>query len=108
MSETVRIRDEDYEAIAAAQEVLGLTFPETVHLSLNTDVLKGSATQNARRAIQYYYAYVVEEYDDVHEVPVEELSFESADQAKAGLTIGAEKHERRMANARDDTAARTR
>ncbi|WP_123535674.1 hypothetical protein [Halosimplex salinum] len=97
MSETVRIRDEDYEAIAAAQEVLGLPFPEVVHLSLNTDVLKGSPAQNARRAIQYYYTYVIQEYDDVHDVPVEELSFESADQAKAGLTIGAEKHENRIA-----------
>jgi len=97
MSETVRIRDADYEAIAAAQEVLGLPFPEVVHLSLNTDVLAGSPAQNARRAIQYYYTYVVEQYDDVHDVPVEELSFESADQAKAGLTIGAEKHENRVA-----------
>lgn len=96
MSEPVRIRDEDHEAIAAAQEVLGLPFPEVVHLSLTTDVLKGSPRQNARRAIQYYYTYIVQEYDDVHAVPVEDLSFESADQAKAGLTIGAEKHESRQ------------
>lgn len=95
MSEPVRIRDEDYEAISAAQEVLGLSFPDALHLSLNTDILKGSPRQNARRAIQYYYTYVIEEYDDVHEVPVEDLTFDGADQAKAGLTIGAEKHENR-------------
>jgi hypothetical protein len=51
----------------------------------------------ARRAIQYYYTYILEEYDDVHEVPVEDLTFDGADQAKAGLTIGAEKHEIRRA-----------
>jgi hypothetical protein len=96
MSEPVRIRDEDHEAIAAAQEVLGLPYPEVVHLALNTDVLKGSPAQNARRAVQYYYTYIVREYDDVHEVPVEELSLDGADQAKAGLTIGAEKHENRQ------------
>lgn len=92
MSEPVRIRDEDYEAITAAQSVLGLPFPEVVHLSLNTDLLKGSPKQNARRALQYYYTYIVEEYDDVHDVPVEDCSFEAADQAIAGLTVGAEKH----------------
>lgn len=93
MSETVRVRDEDYEAMAAVAEVLGISFPEVVHLSLNTDVLKGSARQNARRAIQYYYTYILNHYDDVHEVPVEELTLDSADQAKAALSIGAEKHE---------------
>ncbi|ACV49179.1 MULTISPECIES: hypothetical protein [Halomicrobium] len=93
MSETVRIRDEDYEKIEAAQEVLGLSFPEVVHLALNTDVLTESPAQNARRAIRYYYTYIVMEYDDVQDVPVEELSLDSADQAKAGLTVGAEKHE---------------
>lgn len=99
MSEPVRLRDEDYEAIETAQDVLGLPFPEVVHLALTTDVLKGSPKQNARRAIQYYYTYVLEQYDDVHEVPVEELSFDGADQAKAGLTVGAEKHEQRRATA---------
>jgi hypothetical protein len=98
MSEPVRIRDEDHEAIAAAQEVLGLPFPEVVHLALSTDVLDGSPAQNARRAIQFYYTYVLEQYDDIHEVPVEEIELDSADQAKAGLTIGAEKHERRLSN----------
>lgn len=57
MSETVRIRDEDYEAMAAVQELLGLPFPEVLHLSLTLD---------------------------------------GADQAKAGLTIGAQKHESRL------------
>jgi hypothetical protein len=97
MSEPVRIRDDDYEAIATAQEVLGLTFPEVTHLALTTDILSGSPAQNARRAIQYYYTYVLEQYDDINEVPVEEIEFDSADQAKAGLTIGAEKHEQRLA-----------
>jgi hypothetical protein len=96
MSKTVRVRDEDYEAIEAAQAVLGLSFPEVVHLALNTEILKGSPAQNARRAVQYYYTYVVMEYDDVQSVPVEDLEFDAADQAKAGLTIGAEKHENRM------------
>lgn len=96
MSEPVRIRDEDHEAIAAAQEVLGLPYPEVVHLALTTDILDGSPAQNARRAVQYYHTYVLEAYDDVHDVPVEELEFDSADQAKAGLSIGAEKHERRL------------
>lgn len=96
MSEPVRIRDSDYEAISAAREVLGLSFPDTLHLSLNTDILKGSSKQNARRAIQYYYAYILEQYDDAHEVPVEDLTFDSVDQAKAGLTIGAEKHKNRL------------
>lgn len=100
MSKPVRIRDEDYEAISAAQDVLGLPFPDVVHLSLTTDVLKGSPRQNARRAIQYYYTYIVQEYDDVQEVPVEDLTFEAADQAKAGLTIGAEKHENRTSDGR--------
>lgn len=95
MSEPVRMRDEDYEEIAAAQEVLGLPFPETVHLGLTTDILQGSTRQNARRAVQYYYTYIIEEYDDVHEVPVAELSLDSAEQAIAGLTVGAEKHEAR-------------
>ncbi|EMA47628.1 hypothetical protein [Halococcus saccharolyticus] len=97
MSEPVRIRDNDYEAISTAQEVLGLSFPDALHLSLTTDILKGSPKQNARRAIQYYYTYIVEQYDDIHEVPVEDLTFDGADQAKAGLTIGAEKHENRLA-----------
>jgi len=96
MSETVRIRDEDYEKIAAAQSVLGLAFPEVVHLALNTEILKESPAQNARRAIQFYYTYIVMEYDDVQDVPVEELSLESADQAKAGLTVGAEKHQNHL------------
>lgn len=95
MSETVRIRDEDYEKIEAAREILGLPFPEVLHLALTTDVLKGSPEQNARRAIQLYHAYVLEQYEDVHEVPVEDLTLDSADQAKAGLTIGAEKRDRR-------------
>jgi hypothetical protein len=103
MSETVRIRDEDYEAISAAKDVLGLSFPDALHLSLNTDVLKGSPRQNARRAIQYYYTYIVEEYDNIHEVPVEDLSFDGTDQAKAGLTIGAEKHESRLEKPRPDS-----
>ncbi|PSQ16101.1 hypothetical protein BRD00_12105 [Halobacteriales archaeon QS_8_69_26] len=97
MSKTVRVRDEDYEAMEAVQDVLGMPFPEVVHLSLNTDILTGSPRQNARRAIQYYHTYVIKEYDDVHEVPVEDLTMETADQAKAGLSIGAEKHERRIA-----------
>lgn len=97
MSEPVRIRDEDHEAIAAAQEVLGLPFPEVVHLALTTDILDGSPAQNARRAIQYYHTYVLEGYDDVHAVPVEDLQLDSAEQAKAGLTIGAQKHEQRLA-----------
>lgn len=92
MSETIRIRDDDYEAIAIAQEVLGLSFPDVLHLGLTTDILKGSTKQNAKRAIQYYYTYVIERYDDIHEVPVEDLTFDGANQAKAGLTIGAEKH----------------
>mgnify|MGYP000569075879 CR=1 FL=1 len=96
MSEPVRIRDEDYEAVSAAQEVLGLPFPEVLHLAMNTEILDGSPRQNARRAIQFYYTYIVQEYDDVTAVPVEELSFESADQAKAGLSIGAEKHRQRL------------
>ena len=95
MSETVRIRDEDYEKLATAQEVLGLPFPEVVHLALTTDLLKGSVQQNARRAIQLYYAYVLEQYDDVQDVPVEDVTLDSADQAKAGLTVGAEKRDRR-------------
>jgi len=95
MSEPVRIKDDDYEAIATVQDVLGLPFPEVMHLCLTTDVLKGSPQQNARRSIKYYYAYILEQYDDVHDVPVEELTFDSADQAKAGLTVGAEKHEQR-------------
>ncbi len=98
MSEPVRIRDEDHEAIAAVQKVLGLSFPETVHLSLNTDVLKGSPQQNARRAIQFYYTYILEQYDDVYEVPVDDLTLDSAEQAKAALTIGAEKHASRLRN----------
>lgn len=96
MSETVRVRDDDYEQMQSAQEVLGLPFPEVVHLSLTTELLKGSPAQNARRAMQYYYTYILREYDDVRDVPVEELSFDSADQAKAGLTIGAEKHENQL------------
>ena len=96
MSETVRIRDEDYEKIEAAQDVLGLSFPEVVHLALNSDILKESPAQNARRAIQYYYTYIVREYDDVQDVPIDDLSLDSADQAKAALTIGAEKHENRL------------
>lgn len=100
MSEPVRIRDEDHEAISAVQEVLGLTFPEAVHLSLNTDVLNGSPRQNARRAIQFYYTYILEQYDDVQEVPVEDLTLDSADQARAALTVGAEKHETRLRNER--------
>lgn len=91
MSETVRVRDGDYEQIQAAQAVLGLSFPETVHLALNTGLLDGSPAQNARRAIQNYYAFVLPEYDDPTQVPVEELSLDSADQAKTGMTIGAEK-----------------
>jgi hypothetical protein len=97
MSETVRVRDEDYERMEAAQEVLGLSFPEIVHLSLTTDLLDESPAQNARRALQDYYTYILLEYDEPHEVPVEDLSFDSADQAKTALTIGAEKRERRMA-----------
>lgn len=97
MSETIRIRDEDYEAIAIAQDVLGLTFPDALHLGLTTNILKGSTKQNAKRAIQYYYTYIIERYDDIHEVPVEDLTFDGVDQAKAGLTIGAEKHENRLA-----------
>jgi len=96
MSETVRVRDDDYEQMQSAQEVLGLPFPEVVHLSLTTELLKGSPAQNARRAMQYYYTYILREYDGVRDVPVEELSFDSADQAKAGLTIGAEKHENQL------------
>ena len=91
MSETVRVRDDDYEQIQAAQAVLGLSFPETVHLALNTELLDGSPAQNARRAIQNYYAFVLREYDDPTQVPVEELSLDSADQAKTGMSIGAEK-----------------
>jgi len=96
MSETVRIRDEDYEKIEAAQAVLGLSFPEVIHLALNTELLKESPAQNARRAIQFYYTYIVMEYDDVQDVPIEDRSLDSADQAKAALTIGAEKHENRL------------
>ena len=69
--------------------------PRTVHLGLTTDLLKGSTRQNARRALQYYYTYIVEQCDDVHEVPISELTLDSAEQAKAGLTVGAEKHEAR-------------
>jgi hypothetical protein len=96
MSETVRVRDDDYERIAAAQAVLGLTFPETVHLALNTDVIKESPAQNARRALQNYYALILEQYDEPQDVPVDELSFEGVDQAKAALTIGAEKRRARQ------------
>lgn len=85
------MRDEDYEALAAAQDVLGLPFPEVVHLALNTTLLDGSPAQNARRAIQNYYTFVLREYDDPFEVPVDELGFDSADQAKTATTIGAEK-----------------
>ncbi|MFB6175845.1 MAG: hypothetical protein ABEI99_01625 [Halobaculum sp.] len=99
MSETVRVRDDDYEQMRAAQEVLGLPFPEVVHLSLTTDLLDGSPAQNARRAIQNYQTYILMEYDDPHEVPVEEFEFDSADQVKTAVTIGAEKRERRLAEA---------
>lgn len=92
MSEPVRMRDDDYEKVAAAQEVLGLPFPETIHVCLNTDILNGSVTQNARRAIQYYHTYVLEQYDEIHDVPAEDMTFDGADQAIAGLTVGAEKH----------------
>jgi hypothetical protein len=98
VSETVRVRDEDYERLQAAQDVLGLPFPDVVHLALNTDILQDSPAQNARRAIQLYYTFVVERYDAVHEVPVEEIEMDSVDQVKAGLTIGAEKQARRRAN----------
>jgi len=99
MSETVRVRDDDYERIAAAQEVLGLSFPEVVHLALNTDLLKESPAQNARRAIQNYYAFILLEYDDPQDVPVDELEFEGVDQAKSALTIGAEKRRNRQQRA---------
>jgi hypothetical protein len=101
MSETVRVRDEDYEQMRTAQEVLGLPFPEVVHLSLTTDLLDESPAQNARRAIQNYQTYILSKYDDPHEVPVEEFEFDSADQVKSAVTIGAEKRERRLADAED-------
>lgn len=101
MSETVRVREDDYEQMRAAQEVLGLPFPEVVHLSLTTDLLDESPAQNARRAIQNYQTYILMEYDDPHEVPVEEFEFDSADQVKTAVTIGAEKRERRLADAED-------
>ena len=91
MSETVRVRDADYEALTDAQDVLGLSFPEVVHLGLNTALLDESPAQNARRAIQNYYTFILREYDDPYEVPVDELSLESADQAKTAMSIGAEK-----------------
>ena len=91
MSETIRVRDEDYEALAAAQDVLELSFPEVVHLALNTTLLDGSPAQNARRAIQNYYTFVLREYDDPFAVPVDELGLDSADQAKSAMSIGAEK-----------------
>ncbi|WP_323676280.1 hypothetical protein [Halorubellus sp. PRR65] len=100
MSEPVRIRDDDHEAITAAQDVLGLPYPEVVHLALTTDILSGSPAQNARRAIQYYHTYVLEQYDAIQDVPVEDITLDSADQAKAGLTIGAQKHEQRLAKQR--------
>jgi hypothetical protein len=95
MSEPVRVREEDHDAITAVQEVLGLPFPEVVHLGLTTDVLDGSPAQNARRAIQYNDTYVLEQYDDVHDVPVDDITPDGADQATAGLTIGAQKREHR-------------
>jgi hypothetical protein len=41
---------------------------------------------------QFCYAYILQQYDNVQEVPVEDLTLDSVEQAKAGLTIGAEKH----------------
>ena len=96
MTETIRVSDEDYERIAAAAEVLGLTFPETVELGLSTELLNESPRQNARRALQNYYAYILGEYDEPHAVPVEELEFEGPKQAMSALTIGQEKRESRM------------
>lgn len=93
MSHTVRISEEDYEQIVAAQEVLELSFPDVLHLGLWTDLLKGSPRQNATRAVQNYYTFILGEYDDPAEVPVEELGFDAADQAKTAMTIGQEKRE---------------
>lgn len=96
MSETIRVRDDDYERIAAAQDVLGLSYPEVVHLALNTDLLSESPRQNARRAIQNYYTYILPQYDDPQSVPVDDLEFEGVDQAKSALTIGAQKRAMRQ------------
>ena len=97
MTETIRVSDEDYERIAAAAEVLGLTFSEVVELGLSTDLLTESPRQNARRALQNYYVYILGEYDEPHEVPVDEREFEGPQQAMTALTIGQEKRESRMA-----------
>jgi hypothetical protein len=91
MSQAVRIGDDDYEKLATAQEILGLPFPDVVHLGLWTDLLKESPKQNATRAIENYYAFILHQYDDPQDVPVEELEFEGVDQAKTALTIGDEK-----------------
>lgn len=96
MSETIRVRDDDYERIAAAQAVLGLSYPEVVHLALNTDLLSESPKQNARRAIQNYYTYILPQYDNPQAVPVDDLEFEGVDQAKSALTIGAQKRAMRQ------------
>jgi hypothetical protein len=104
MTETVRVSDEDYERIAAAAEVLGLTFPEVVELGLSTDLLNESPRQNARRALQNYFVYILGEYDDPHEVPVEDLEFEGPKQAMTALTIGQEKRESRMAADAEDAS----
>jgi hypothetical protein len=97
MTETIRVSDEDYERIAAAAEVLGLTFSEVVELGLSTDLLTESPRQNARRALQNYYVYILGEYDEPREVPVDEREFEGPQQAMTALTIGQEKRESRMA-----------
>jgi hypothetical protein len=99
VSEPIRVREDDYERIAAAQAVLGLSFPETVHLALHTDLLDESPAQNARRAIQNYYTYILLQYDDPHEVPVDDLEFDGVDQAKSALTIGAQKRAMRQSDA---------
>lgn len=96
MSETIRVRNDDYERIAAAQDVLGLSFPDVVHLALNTDLLSESPAQNARRAIQNYYTYILPQYDDPQAVPVDELGFDGLDQARSALTIGAQKRAMRQ------------
>ncbi|QKY20282.1 hypothetical protein B4589_007775 [Halolamina sp. CBA1230] len=105
MTETIRVSDEDYERIAAAAAVLGLTFSEVVELGLSTDLLNESPRQNARRALQNYYVYILGQYDEPHEVPVEELTFEGPQQAMTALTIGQEKRESRMAKAAEGAAS---
>lgn len=93
MAQKVRLGDETAEKVRRASAILDLSPSDVVEASIWTDLLTESPKQNARRAVQNYYTFILEEYEDPTAVPVADVGFQRPEQVQTALTIGQEKRE---------------